>query len=107
MTSYLTRTTNNFWTEKHTVYLWILINDYYEKIPLKINGKYIQESIYILQELIRRYHKAIITNSEVKYFEEETEQYNEYRKNTLLFNRKPIYPKFKLKHLVSSVNKYK
>ena len=42
-----------------------------------------------------------------KYFEEETEQYNEYRKNTLLFNRKPIYPKFKLKHLVSSVNKYK
>ncbi|MDD7753915.1 MAG: hypothetical protein PUJ51_05345, partial [Clostridiales bacterium] len=27
-----------------------------------------------------------------KYFEEETEQYNEYRKNTLLFNRKPIYP---------------
>ena len=42
-----------------------------------------------------------------KYFEEETEQYNEYRKNTLLFNRKPIYPKFKLKHLVRSVNKYK
>lgn len=71
MTSYLTRTTNNFWIEKHTVYLWILINDYYEKIPLKINGKYIQESICIIQELIRRYYKAIITNSEVKYFEEE------------------------------------
>ena len=42
-----------------------------------------------------------------KYFEEETEQYNEYRKNTLLFNRKPIYPKFKLNHLVNSVSKYK
>ncbi|WP_455539914.1 hypothetical protein [Terrisporobacter sp.] len=42
-----------------------------------------------------------------KYFEEGTEQYNEYRKNKLLFNRKPIYPKFKLKHLVSSVSKYK
>ena len=42
-----------------------------------------------------------------KYFEEETEQYNEYRKNSLIYNRKPIYPKFKLEHLVSSINKYK
>lgn len=42
-----------------------------------------------------------------KYFEEETEQYNEYRKNALIYNRKPIYPKFKLEHLVSSINKYK
>ena len=42
-----------------------------------------------------------------KYFEEETEQYNEYRKNSLIYNKKPIYPKFKLEHLVSSINKYK
>lgn len=42
-----------------------------------------------------------------KYFEEGTEQYNEYRKNSLIYNRKPIYPKFKLEHLVSSINKYK
>ena len=42
-----------------------------------------------------------------KYFEEGTEQYNEYRKNSLIYNRKPIYPKFKLENLVSSINKYK
>lgn len=42
-----------------------------------------------------------------KYFEEGTEQYNEYTKNSLIYNRKPIYPKFKLEHLVSSINKYK
>ena len=42
-----------------------------------------------------------------EYFEENTEQYNEYKKNSLIYNRKPIYPKFKLEHLVSSINKYK
>ncbi len=42
-----------------------------------------------------------------KYFEEDTEQYNEYRKNSLIYSRKPIYPKFKLEHLVSSISKYK
>lgn len=41
------------------------------------------------------------------YFEEGTEQHTEYEKNTLLFNRRPIYPKFKLEHLVESINKYK
>ena len=43
----------------------------------------------------------------IEYFEENTEQYNEYKKNSLIYNRKPIYPKFKLEHLVSSINKYK
>ncbi|MEG1408876.1 MAG: hypothetical protein RSD36_03450 [Terrisporobacter sp.] len=42
-----------------------------------------------------------------EYFEDETEQYKEYKKNTLLYNRRPIYPKFKLNHLVESINKYK
>lgn len=42
-----------------------------------------------------------------KYFEEETEQYNEYKKNSLIYNKKPIYPKFKLENLVSSIDKYK
>lgn len=42
-----------------------------------------------------------------KYFEEGTEQYNEYTKNSILYNKKPIYPKFKLEHLISSINKYK
>lgn len=42
-----------------------------------------------------------------QYFEEETEEYNEYKRNCLLYNKKPIYPKFKLEHLVSSINKYK
>lgn len=42
-----------------------------------------------------------------KYFEENTEQHNEYLKNSLIYNRKPIYPKFKLEHLVSSINRYK
>lgn len=42
-----------------------------------------------------------------KYFQEETEQYNEYRKNSLIYNKKPIYPRFKLEHLVSSISKYK
>ena len=42
-----------------------------------------------------------------KYFEENTEQYNEYLKNSLIYNKKPIYPKFKLENLVSSINKYK
>ena len=42
-----------------------------------------------------------------KFFNEGTEQYMEYKKNTLLFHRKPIYPKFKLKHLVNSIDKYK
>lgn len=42
-----------------------------------------------------------------KYFEEGTEQYSQYKKNSILYNRKPIYPKFKLEHLVSSINKYK
>lgn len=42
-----------------------------------------------------------------EYFEEDTQQYNEYRKNSLIYNKKPIYPKFKLEHLVSSINKYK
>ena len=38
-----------------------------------------------------------------KYFEENREQYNEYRKNSLLYNRKPIYPKFKLQNLIKSI----
>ena len=42
-----------------------------------------------------------------RYFEKDTEQYNEYLKNSLIYNTKPIYPKFKLEHLVSSINKYK
>ena len=42
-----------------------------------------------------------------KYFEENTEQYNEYKKNSLLYSRKPIYPKFKLEHLISSIESYK
>lgn len=42
-----------------------------------------------------------------KYFEENTEQHNEYLKNSLIYNKKPIYPKFKLENLVSSINKYK
>ncbi len=41
------------------------------------------------------------------YFKKDTRQYNEYRKNCLMFNRKPIYPKFKLDHLVDSISKYK
>ena len=42
-----------------------------------------------------------------KYFEENREQYNEYRKNSLLYNRKPIYPKFKLQNLIKSIENYK
>lgn len=42
-----------------------------------------------------------------KYFEEDTDQYNEYIKSSLIYNRKPIYPKFKLEHLVSSISQYK
>lgn len=42
-----------------------------------------------------------------KYFKENTEQYNEYRRSKLFLNRKPIYPKFKLQHLTSSISKYK
>ena len=42
-----------------------------------------------------------------KYFEEDTEQYNEYNKNVLIYNRRLIYPKFKLEHLVSTINSYK
>ena len=42
-----------------------------------------------------------------KYFEKNTEQYNEYLKNSLIYNRKSIYPKFKLENLVNSINKYK
>ena len=43
----------------------------------------------------------------LKYFEENREQYNEYRKNSLLYNRKPIYPKFKLQNLIKSIENYK
>ena len=42
-----------------------------------------------------------------KFFEKDTEQYKEYEKNTLIFNRKAIYPEFKLQHLISSINNYK
>lgn len=42
-----------------------------------------------------------------KYFEEGTEEYDKYKKNALMYNKKPIYPKFKLEHLVESINKYK
>lgn len=42
-----------------------------------------------------------------KYFEENTEQYNEYKKNVLIYNRRLIYPKFKLEHLISTINSYK
>ena len=42
-----------------------------------------------------------------KFFEKDTEQYKEYEKNTLIFNRKAIYPEFKLQHFISSINNYK
>ena len=42
-----------------------------------------------------------------KFFEKDTEQYKEYEKNTLIFNRKAIYPEIKLQHFISSINNYK
>lgn len=41
-----------------------------------------------------------------KFFNENTEQYKEYKKNTLIYNRKPIYPKFRLENFIRSI-KYK
>lgn len=41
-----------------------------------------------------------------KFFNENTEQYKEYIKNTLIYNRKPIYPKFRLENFIRSI-KYK
>ena len=42
-----------------------------------------------------------------KYFDEGTEQYNQYKKDLSILKRKLIYPKFKLQHFVSSIDKYK
>lgn len=39
-----------------------------------------------------------------KYFEENTEEYNQYKLQSMVWQSKPIYPKFKLDNLINSYN---
>ena len=41
-----------------------------------------------------------------KYFEENAEEFKQHQSDSLILNRKLIYPKFKLDHFVKSINKY-
>ena len=39
-----------------------------------------------------------------KYFKKDTEEYKSYHVKTLVWDNKPIYPKFKLDTLINSYN---